>query len=439
MAAPLATHGRPAVPRRATTEDSAPRRRRRAALGALCLALVLAPVGWLATPLGDRDPIRRAARPYEFELVPWEVGQLRARLPALLPALARPPAEDSTLATAEEATAVRDFFGAVDTWQQAERRGAPTADVEALHAEWQAARPAAEQAISRALEVLAVREGLTASLGPAGILLPPPSFLVTDPPRVLVVSPRDRVEVAQSVLLRPNLPLSDALALETQVQGEGVSALVVTIGGIATYPAIVPLHGSPYEMLSAIAHEWLHGYLFFHPLGRAFFASYDGRMLNETVAELGGHELGRALATAYGYPTRRVGSGEAPADATAAADPSNPSEFEFRREMHATRVQLDALLAAGAVDEAERYLETRRQEFVAAGYPIRKLNQAYFAFYGSYGDSAAAVSPVNEWVRQLRARRESFGAFLRQVAEMSAPADVAVALGEDPAPQAAAH
>jgi hypothetical protein len=245
--------------------------------------------------------------------------------------------------------------------------------------------------------------------------------------------------VAQSVLLQPDLPLSDAETLETQVAGEGVSALVVTIGGIATYPAIVPLHGSPYETLSAISHEWLHGYLFFHPLGRAYFASYDGRTLNETVAELGGRELGRALATAYGYPTRRVGSGEPSADATAAADAPDPSRFDFRREMRATRVQLDALLAAGAVDEAERYLETRRQEFVAAGYPIRKLNQAYFAFYGSYGDSAAAVSPLNEWVRQLRARRESFGAFLRQVAEMSAPADVAVALGEDPVPQAAAR
>src|SRR5215207_5247741 len=189
MASPLATRGLTTAPPRAATEDSAPRRRRRlrAALGALCLALVLAPVVWLATPLGDRDPIRHAARPYQFDLLPWELGQLRARLPALLPALARPPAAESALATADEATAVREFFRAVEVWQQAERRGAAAAEVEALHAEWQAARPAAEGAITRALEVLAVREGLTASLGPMGILLPPPSFLVTDPPRGLVV------------------------------------------------------------------------------------------------------------------------------------------------------------------------------------------------------------------------------------------------------------
>src|SRR5262249_27978564 len=153
-------------------------------------------------------------------------------------------------------------------------------------------------------------------------------------------------------------------------------------------------------------------------------------------AELGGRELGRVLATTYGYSTRRAGAAAPPADA---APPTPTSQFDFRREMRATRVQLDALLAAGAVDEAERYLEARRQGFVAAGYPIRKLNQAYFAFYGSYGDSAAAVSPLDEWVRQLRARQESFGAFLRQVAAMTAPADVAHALGEDPSPQAVAR
>jgi hypothetical protein len=439
MAAPLAARGRAADPPRATTRAAPARPRRRMVLGALCLAVVLAPVVWLATPLGDRDPIQRAARPHAFDLLPWEVGQLSARLPALLPTLARPPAAESVLVTADEADAVREFFVAVEAWQQAERRGAPAAEVDALRAAWQAARPPAERAISRTLEVLAVREGLTASLGPLPLLLPPPSFAVTDPPRVLVVSPRDRVEVTQSVLLQPDLPPSDADALETRVADQGVSALVVTIGGIATYPAIVPLHGSPYETLSAIAHEWLHGYLFFHPLGRAFFASYDGRSLNETVAELGGRELGRALAAAYGYPTRRVGAAAPSAEAAPDAAPGasadgDAARFDFRREMRATRLQLDALLAAGAVDEAEQYLEARRQEFVAAGYPIRKLNQAYFAFYGSYGDSAAAVSPLNAWVRELRARRESLGAFLRQVAEMSAPADVAAALGLDPPP-----
>src|SRR5207245_2114809 len=124
------------------------------------------------------------------------------------------------------------------------------------------------------------------------------SFLITDPPRVLVVSPRDRVEVAQSVLLRPGLSRADAEVLEQQVDTDGEVSLVISIGGIATYPAIVPPYSSPLEMLSAVAHEWLHGYLFFMPLGRAYFGSYDSRTLNETVANLAGRELGAALAEA---------------------------------------------------------------------------------------------------------------------------------------------
>src|SRR5581483_5836818 len=189
-------------------------------------------------------------------------------------------------------------------------------------------------------------------------------------------------------------------------------------GGIATYPAIVPLQSSAVETLSAVAHEWLHGYLFFRPLGRAYFTSYDARTLNETVADLAGRELGRRLAEAFGLPVR-------PAEPTSPADQRD--SFDFRAEMRATRLRLDALLAAGQVADAEQYLEERRQEFVAAGYPIRKLNQAYFAFHGSYGDSPAAVSPLDAQVRALRAESPDLGTFLRRVADMSSPAEVAAA------------
>ncbi len=46
----------------------------------------------------------------------------------------------------------------------------------------------------------------------------------------------------------------------------------------------------------------------------------------------------------------------------------------------------DELLAAGKIEEAEAYMEARRQVFWDNGYAIRKLNQAYFAFYGAYAD-----------------------------------------------------
>ncbi len=53
-------------------------------------------------------------------------------------------------------------------------------------------------------------------------------------------------------------------------------------------------------------------------------------------------------------------------------------------------------------------MELRRQVFVDHGYIIRKLNQAYFAFYGAYADSpvsAAGEDPVGEAVRELRAAK----------------------------------
>jgi hypothetical protein len=268
---------------------------------------------------------------------------------------------------------------------------------------------------------LASQQGL-ATKSPLGtLLLPPPSVEMTEPPRVLVVSPRDRVEVAQSILLRPDLTLADAEALEQEVDSLDMSSLVVTIGGVATYPAIVPLQSKPLETLTTVAHEWLHGYLFFRPLGRAYFASYDARMLNETVADLGGRELGRQLAEAFGLPAQLP---------EPAPQPGGRAAFDFRQEMRATRLQLDALLAAGQVAQAEQYLARRRQDFVAAGFPIRKLNQAYFAFHGSYGDSPASVSPLDRQVRALRAASPDLGTFLRRVAEMTSPAEVAAATGE---------
>jgi hypothetical protein len=80
---------------------------------------------------------------------------------------------------------------------------------------------------------------------------------------------------------------------------------------------------------------------------------------------------------------------------------------------------VDELLAAGRVAEAEEYMETRRIFFWESGYPIRKLNQAYFAFYGSYADSPtgpAGEDPVGAAVRELRARSSSLADFVNRMA-----------------------
>jgi hypothetical protein len=74
-------------------------------------------------------------------------------------------------------------------------------------------------------------------------------------------------------------------------------------------------------------------------------------------------------------------------------------------------------------------MEERRQLFVASGYQIRKLNQAYFAFYGAYnaergGSPAAGKDPVGPAVQALRARSPSLYAFVRAIADVRTLRDV---------------
>jgi hypothetical protein len=90
--------------------------------------------------------------------------------------------------------------------------------------------------------------------------------------------------------------------------------------------------------------------------------------------------------------------------------------------MHETRVTTDKLLAEGKIDEAEAYMEQRRQVFWKNGYLIRKLNQAYFAFHGAYADvpgGAAGEDPVGPAVRALRAQSKSLADFVNTIAWMT--------------------
>jgi hypothetical protein len=94
--------------------------------------------------------------------------------------------------------------------------------------------------------------------------------------------------------------------------------------------------------------------------------------------------------------------------------------------MAETRRQVDALLAVGKVEEAETYMEARRVFFVENGYLIRKLNQAYFAFYGAYADTpgAAGEDPVGPAVVALRAQSDSLHDFLRRVGSVTSFAEL---------------
>lgn len=170
--------------------------------------------------------------------------------------------------------------------------------------------------------------------------------------------------------------------------------------------------------------EWLHQYLVFRPLGFLYLLDSIGIKrnsdivtMNETLAGMVSEEIASEVQAKY-YKSREM-----------KAD-GGIQEFDFDAEMRATRKKVDQYLAERKIDDAELYMEERREEFAAHGYYIRKLNQAYFAFYGIYGQDPASVSPVYSDLMELRSRSPSLRHFLDQVAEMKSYTELREALGD---------
>ena len=247
-------------------------------------------------------------------------------------------------------------------------------------------------------------------IGKVNILFPPVDFEFQQEPNVLIVSPRDKIELATTILLSPGLSLEQIVDIENKVQGIGMSGLVERVGGVATYPSIIPQDISLQYLLSTVSHEWLHHYFYFHPLGRNYWANYDMTSINETAADLGGDELGQLVYQRY-Y-AQPVSQAASPAGA------SQPA-FDFNKEMRQIRLTVDQLLAQGQVEEAEKYMEQMREYLARNGYYIRKLNQAYFAFYGTYSDMPGSVSPIGGYLEELRQGSPSLGDFIKTVSGIS--------------------
>jgi DhnA family fructose-bisphosphate aldolase class Ia len=251
---------------------------------------------------------------------------------------------------------------------------------------------------------------------------PPVLYHTSATPKSLITSAREKISRDVDISLLSDLTLAEISALEDQVeQSTGESALVVGTGGIGVYPTMIMRTSNLAWVVNTIAHEWTHNYLTIRPLGLNYDTNYELRTMNETVASIAGNEIGAEVIKTY-YPELAT-----EVNAAKLAAPLQEDAFNFQAEMHETRVTVDALLAEGKITEAESYMEARRQVFVAHGYLIRKLNQAYFAFYGAYADApvgAAGEDPVGQAVRDFRAQSSSLAAFLRQMGAMNSFADL---------------
>ena len=165
-----------------------------------------------------------------------------------------------------------------------------------------------------------------------------------------------------------DLATDDRVRLESEAESDGeTSALVVDIGAIAMYPAIIPPRTDYRSTLRTIAHEWVHHYLYFTPLGRSFYDSDRLVTLNETVANVAGDELGDIVWSRY--PLERPPALVSAQPMPPLAEIDTQEAFDYREEMHELRLEVDALLAQGRIDEAEALMEDRRQEF-AYGKPF---------------------------------------------------------------------
>ena len=283
--------------------------------------------------------------------------------------------------------------------------------------------PFAESILQSQVNSALAELGLTTG----GQTIPPLLYRSSPTPLALIVSPRDHIEQTTNISILPSITLDQQIKLEDDVaKSLNVSTLIVPIGGIGVYPTMVMETTDLPWMLTVIAHEWTHNYLNLRPLGLNYSTTPELRTMNETTASISGDEVGLLVLKKY-YPELLASSPTLSLlQSNIAYRPSNrladTTPFDYRAEMHTTRVKADELLAQGKVEEAETYMEQRRLLFWENGYLIRKLNQAFFAFHGAYADvpgGAAGEDPVGPAVRALREQSDSLADFINTIGWMT--------------------
>ena len=295
------------------------------------------------------------------------------------------------------------------------------AERDAIRAGLSRRQPLAEAIVQQQVAAVLVEEGLAVG----GMTWPPVLMTMSPVPYMLIVSPRDRIAQVDSAALIPGLSTEDKERMEDAVFDRlDQSALVVPIGGLGTYPAMIRETSSINWLAEVVSHEWTHHWLSFRPVGVRYLAGPAMRTINETVASIVDLEIGPKVIARY-YP-------ELVPPPVTPAPPSTTEEapqitFDFSAEMAETRRTVDRMLGEGQIAGAEAYMEARRRVFLDHGYNIRKLNQAYFAFYGGYAATpggAAGADPVGPMLRELRAASPSLRAFLVDVGRLTSYDDL---------------
>ena len=395
----------------------------------LLLLIPLLLVGSILHVSSEEDIIRETTRPFEFDYVTWtldalglKAGQLSTNTAQYLdPIKQRKVIYDYLTLVGQlnnvsgKITKIYSDPSIKDPLQAA---SADLAEQKSLEAEMSKLGPLAESVLQLQVSYVVSRLGLAT----AGQPLPPLLYHVTPLPLALILSPRNVIEEKYDVSLLPDVPLDQIVKIEDSVSSSvDLSALVVQVGGIGTYPTMVGSTTDLSWLLEVICHEWTHNYLTVRPLGLNYETSSELRTMNETTADISGKEISAAVIRMF-YPALVP---PPPSPTPSNPTPSTtrtPGVFDFNTEMHITRVTVDQMLAAGQISQAEAYMEARREYFWDNGYQIRKLNQAYFAFYGAYADvpgGEQGLDPVGPAVTALRNESPSLKVFLNRISQMT--------------------
>ena len=376
----------------------------------------------LLVPIGDKrfdTPASAASLGHGYGLVSWEFENFfdkwTHRIWTVFPWTPtsnndRRESLDRYVVLVDELRAIKEEINLLTTAEITDLNAIISAqnDIDRLIDERDLIRPAVEEFLEQIISEIVRSDdiGLISSF-----VWPPVDFRIGDPPKLLVTSPRSEISRIEDVLIDPKISNEDMSLIENElVDSHNISAVILQTGGLASYPNVIPTTHLK-RLVDIAAHEWLHAYLAFYPLGQAYFSGGDIRSINETLADIFGREVGRRVYSEvtgdqFVAPTRPETASKAVKEEAVVEDTET---FSFNRFMGETRSNTDKLLAQGLIEEAEAYMESRRVELLDYGYHIRKINQAYFAFHGTYGESPSSTSPIAGYLWDLREQVETVG------------------------------
>jgi len=400
---------------------------------ALALAITIAATGDAPRLTGTSDRVRSFTREIEFDYPNWiwnaawiKLEQGAIGLPYLFNRATNKEIVIEYLRTTQNLmqaeSQIEQIFADPAISDKESTSAYVRAQRDELIARQNSLAPLAEATLQGQISDALAEFGLTTSGQP----IPPVLYHTSSTPLALIVSERSVIQQIANISVLPTFTLDDQIKLEDEVaESLNVSTLVVPIGGVGVYPTMVTETTDLRWMLDTIAHEWTHNYLSLRPLGINYSTTPELRTMNETTASIAGGEVGTFVLQKH-YPELLASSPSRSLlsfnESTLPSNRLDDPPFDFRAEMHETRVTADKLLAEGQIEDAESYMEQRRQFFWENGYLLRKLNQAYFAFHGAYADvpgGAAGEDPVGPAVRALREQSNSLADFINTIGWMT--------------------